>query len=51
MEQEVTCIGIDFAKSRVDLAARPAGDVWRVDYHQFNIESLGYPDCDPRIRR
>ena len=32
MEQEATYVGIDVAKSQVDVAARPAGDVWRVDY-------------------
>ena len=32
MKQEATYVGIDVAKSRVDVATRPAGDVWRVDY-------------------
>ena len=40
MEQEVTCVGIDVAESRVDLAARPAGDVWRVDYDEPVVASL-----------
>ena len=31
MEQEATYVGIDVAKSRLDVAARPAGDVWHVD--------------------
>ena len=30
MEQEATYVGIDVAKSRLDVAARPAGDVWHV---------------------
>ena len=40
MEQEATYVGIDVAKSRVDVAARPAGDVWRVDYDESGIASL-----------
>ena len=40
MEQESTYVGIDVAKSRVDVAARPAGDFWRVDYDESGIASL-----------
>ena len=40
MEQESTYVGIDVAKSRVDVAARPAGDFWRVDYDESDIASL-----------
>ena len=40
MEQEVTCAGIDAAKSRVGVAARPVGDVWRVDYEESAVPSL-----------
>ena len=40
MEQEATCVGIDVAKSRVDVATRPGGDVWRVDYDESGIASL-----------
>ena len=40
MEQEATYVGIDVAKSRVDVAARPGGDVWRVDYDESGIASL-----------
>ena len=40
MEQEATYVGIDVAKSRVDVAARPAGDVWRVDHDESGIASL-----------
>ena len=40
MEQESTYVGIDVAKSRVDVAARPAGDVWCVDYNESGIASL-----------
>ena len=40
MEQEATYIGIDVAKFRVDVATRPAGDVWRVDYDESGIASL-----------
>ena len=40
MEQEATYVGIDVAKSRVDVAIRPGGDVWRVDYDEPGIASL-----------
>ena len=40
MEQEATYVGIDVAKSWVDVAARPGGDVWRVDYDEASIASL-----------
>ena len=40
MEQEATYVGIDVAKSRVDVATRPGGDVWRVDYDESGIASL-----------
>ena len=40
MEQEATYVGIDAAKSQVDVATRPAGDVWRVDYGEASIASL-----------
>ena len=40
MEQEATYVGIDVAKSRVDVVARPAGDVWHVDYDEAGIVSM-----------
>ena len=40
MEQGATYVGIDVAKSRVDVVARPAGDVWHVDYDEAGIVSL-----------
>ena len=40
MDQEVTYVGIDVAKSQVDGAARPGGDVWRADYDESGIASL-----------
>ena len=40
MEQEATYVGIDVAKFRVDVATRPGGDVWRVDYDESGIASL-----------
>ena len=40
MEQEATYVGIDVAKSRVDVPTRPGGDVWRVDYDESGIASL-----------
>ena len=40
MEHEVSSVGIDVAKSRVDVAARPAGDVWRVDYDEPSVAAL-----------
>ena len=43
MEQEATYVGIDVAKSRVDVAARPGGDVRRVDYGESGTASLITP--------
>ena len=40
MEQKATYVGIDVAKSQVDVAARPAGDVWRVDYDEPGVAAL-----------
>ncbi len=40
MDQETTYVAIDVAKSRVDLATRPTGDVWRVDCDEPGIASL-----------
>ncbi len=40
MEQEATYVGIEVAKFQVDVAARPAGDVWRFDYNEAGIASL-----------
>ena len=40
MEQEATYVGIDVAKSRVDVGTRPAGEVWHVDYDEAGIASL-----------
>jgi len=40
MDQETTFVGIDVAKARVDVATRPAGDVWRVDYDEVGVASL-----------
>ena len=40
MEQEATYVGIDVSKHRLDVAARPSGDVWEVQYDESRIEEL-----------
>ena len=40
MEQEPTFVGIDVAKARVDVAVRPGGDIWSVDYDEAGVAGL-----------
>ena len=40
MEHEASYVGIDVAKSQIDVAARPAGDVWRVDYGEPGVVAV-----------
>lgn len=40
MKQEETYVGIDVAKARVDVATRPGGDVWSVDYDEQAVSEL-----------
>ena len=40
MEQEPTFVGIDVAKARVDVAVRPSGDIWSVDYDETGVAGL-----------
>lgn len=40
MEQEQTYVGIDVAKARVDVAVRPSGDIWGVDYDETGVAGL-----------
>ena len=40
MKQEETYVGIDVAKARVDIATRPGGDVWSVDYDEQAVSEL-----------
>ena len=40
MKQEETYVGIDVAKARVDVAVRPGGDVWSVDYDEQAVSEL-----------
>ena len=40
MKQEETYVGIDVAKERVDIATRPRGDVWSVDYDEQAVSEL-----------
>lgn len=40
MKQEPTYVGIDVAKARVDVAVRPRGDTWSVDYDEAGIAGL-----------
>ena len=40
MKQEETYVGIDVAKDRVDVAVRPGGDMWSVDYDDRGMSEL-----------
>ena len=40
MKQEETYVGIDVAKDRVDVAVRPGGDIWSVDYDERGMGEL-----------
>ncbi len=40
MKQEETYVGIDVAKDRVDVAVRPGGDLWSVDYDERGMSEL-----------
>ena len=40
MEQEPIFVGIDVAKARVDVAVRPSGDIWSVEYDDAGVAGL-----------
>ena len=40
MEHELTFVGIDVAKARVDVAVRPSGDIWSADYDEAGVAGL-----------
>ena len=40
MKQEEIYVGIDVAKDRVDVAVRPGGDMWSVDYDERGMSEL-----------
>ena len=40
MNQEEAYVGIDVAKARVDVAVRPGGDTWSVDYDEQAVSEL-----------
>ena len=40
MKQEEIYVGIDVAKARVDVAIRPGGDIWSVDYDEQAVSEL-----------
>ena len=40
MKQEETYLGIDVAKARVDVAIRPGGDIWSIDYEEQAVGEL-----------
>ncbi len=40
MKQEETYVGIDVAKDQVDVAIRPSGDTWSVDYDERGMNDL-----------
>ena len=41
MKQEETYVGIDVAKDRLDVAIRPEGDIWSVDYDEQAVSVNG----------
>ena len=40
MKQKETYVGIDVGKARVDVAIRPDGDLWSVDYDESGVREL-----------
>ena len=40
MKQEEIYVGIDVAKARVDVAIRPGGDIWSIDYDEPAVSEL-----------
>ncbi len=40
MDEELTYVGIDVAKARVDVAVRPSGDIWSIDYDEPGVAGL-----------
>ena len=40
MKEEPNYVGIDVAKAQVDVAVRPSGDIWSIDYDEAGIEGL-----------
>ena len=40
MKEELSYVGIDVAKARVDVAVRPSGNIWSEDYDEAGIEGL-----------
>ena len=40
MKQEEIYVGIDVAKARVDVAIRPGGDIWSIDYDEQAVSEL-----------
>ena len=40
MEHQVTYVGIDVSKVRVDVAVRPSGDGWSVNYDESGVAAL-----------
>ncbi len=40
MEQQSTYVGIDVAKNWMDVAVRPTGRIWRVNYEDEEVATL-----------
>ena len=40
MKQEEIYVGIDVAKARVDVAIRPGGDAWSIEYDEPTVSKL-----------
>ena len=40
MKREPTCVGIDVARDRVDIAVRPTGQSWSASYEEEEVEIL-----------
>ena len=51
MKQEEIYVGIDVAKDRVDVAIRPGGDQWNVNYDERGVGRACVLPTDCRTRR
>ena len=40
MSQELTYVGIDVSKERIDVAVRPTGRSWSVSYNGASVDDL-----------
>ena len=40
MEQELSYVGVDIAKERMDVAIRPSGRSWSLPYEETEVQEL-----------